>query len=813
MKAGSVSPTETEKDRENDRQDFDRTTPVGEEQAKEQQVRDRFALEYLDEGEEIKYVLQTDMNLDGEYDEGWLIATDRRLFVFPAFPELAKVSQRRLTPRLVPRLPQSEQGRTNYEEAEEKQSWQPQLVLDYNEIEALETEHFVGNGLLSARTKERTIELARFSLAKTIDIDELVIEVNTILEKKRRGRVSEEAVKERDRAKRRRQQAEYARSRCPKCGGVMQHGVCPNCLNKRDLFRRVLRYVVPYKWQAFGLLATTAALAALHLLPPVLTKFLVDDAIANKNMELFWIIIATIVVMHFMDGFITGVRTYISTWLGQRVVADLRNEVYQHLQRLSMSYYDRNRTGAIMSRITNDTSRLQRFTVDSVQSLLMNIFMVIGIGVSLVLFNWKLALYALLPTPIIIIATAIFIRRIHTVYHRIWIRVALMNSVLADTIPGIMVVKAFTKEEDEIGRFSKRSTAVFNEWVTAGKFRSIFSPVILFVTNLGTIFVWAYGGYLVITDQGLTLGTLMAFLGFMGRFYQPVRELSNFSNVVQEAATSAERVFEILDTEPEVKPDDGNKIRLTKLRGDIEYDDVTFAYETGEEVLKNVSVKIDAGEMVGLVGSSGSGKTTFVNLIPRLYDVTDGAVRIDGYDVRDLDLTALRSQIGIVLQEPLLFHGSIAENIAYGRPGASRREIIEAAEAANAHDFIMEFPDGYDTLVGERGVNLSGGQKQRISIARAILKNPRILILDEATSSVDTETEKLIQEAINRLVKNRTTLAIAHRLSTLQNADRILVIEDGRLVEQGTHDELMAQNGVFAKLVRLQSEIAKTRAV
>ena len=334
-------------------------------------------------------------------------------------------------------------------------------------------------------------------------------------------------------------------------------------------------------------------------------------------------------------------------------------------------------------------------------------------------------------------------------------------------------------------------------------------PFLSFATALGTVIIWGYGGYLVISGSGLSVGDLVAFLYYVNQFYNPLRGLSGFADVIQRASTSAERVFEILDTEPEVKPKPViTTVTSQPIRGEIEFSNVHFAYDASEPVLQGINVKIKPGEMIGLVGSSGSGKTTMANLIPRLYDVSEGSVKVDGIDVRSYDLHALRNQIGVVLQEPLLFHGSVADNIAYGVPNASRQDIIWAAQAANAHDFIMEFADKYDTHIGERGLRLSGGQKQRLAIARAILKNPRILILDEATSAVDTETEKLIQEAIERLIKNRTTIAIAHRLSTLKNADRILVLDKGQIVEEGSHEELMALNGVFARMVRMQSELS-----
>jgi ATP-binding cassette subfamily B protein len=424
--------------------------------------------------------------------------------------------------------------------------------------------------------------------------------------------------------------------------------------------------------------------------------------------------------------------------------------------------------------------------------------------------NPGLAAVVLLPTPLLVVTTRIFSKWFHDVYHSLWRRWAGMSALLADTIPGVRVVKAFAQEKREVNKFERTSWDLLSGEIRAARVRSAFGPIMTFITSMGTLIVWWMGGMQVLGGS-LTLGDFVAFTGYMFQFFHPVEHLCFLNHRFQRAATSAERVFEVLDTRADVvdKPD---AVRMPRIVGRVEFRNVTFGYETGKPVLKDLSFVVEPGEMIGLAGHSGAGKSTLINLICRFYDGEEGDILIDGHDIRDVGLKPLREQIGVVLQDPFLFNGTVAENISYGKPDAPLDEVVAAAKAANAHDFIIGFPEGYDSLVGERGMRVSGGERQRLSIARAILRDPRILILDEATASVDTETEAAIQGALERLIKGRTTFAIAHRLSTLKNSSRLLILEKGELAEMGTHDELIEKDGIYANLCKMQTEMSKLRA-
>jgi ATP-binding cassette subfamily B protein len=566
---------------------------------------------------------------------------------------------------------------------------------------------------------------------------------------------------------------------------------------------------------AFGLsLATTG----LSLMPTYITGMLTDKVFApivpttdERRFFLLNMFVLAIIGVHVANMVMGTARTYMMRWIGNKIILDLRTSAYEYLQRLSLSFYNRKETGRLMSRISSDTERLQDFIVNGIQEFVMDIFLLIGMCVILFARNWQLAALTLIPIPGLIFGSVVFGKRMHMVYHKVWRRMASIYAILADTIPGVRVVKAFAAEDREIERFGEVNRGFFKSSMHAAKLRTIFFPIMGFATFTGGVIIRWFGGRDIISGD-MTLGDLVIFIGYMWRFYAPIRGLTRLNHSLQRAATAAERVFEILDSQPDVE-DKKDAIEMPTIEGDIDFKDVVFSYDGEKNALDGVNFGVKAGQMIGLSGPSGAGKTTLINLICRFYDVTEGAISVDGQDVRDVKMKSLRDQIGVVLQEPFLFHGSVADNIAYSKPGATRAEVVAAAKAANAHDFIIGFPDGYDTMVGERGGSLSGGEKQRISIARAILKDPRILILDEATSSVDTETESLIQAAIERLVEGRTTFAIAHRLSTLRKADKLIILEKGNIVEMGDHDQLLANDGLYKRLVDMQSELSSIKVV
>ncbi|MGE0609141.1 MAG: ABC transporter ATP-binding protein [Pirellulales bacterium] len=584
-----------------------------------------------------------------------------------------------------------------------------------------------------------------------------------------------------------------------------------------------------------GLLLTFATTAA-GLVPPYLTMPLLDDVLiphqneveaikqrpdldaAAKSEELFKLRqdsgnrlrlvllylsgLLAAAVAAWLLGWAQGV---VMAWVSERISADLRNRTYGHLQQLSLEYFGGKRTGDLIARISTDTDRICSFISDSVVDFSTDCLMIIGTAVILAVIDWRLAIACVVPFPVIGWMVYYMRGRLTTGFRRGGRAWSEMTSVLADTIPGMRVVKAFAQERREIGRFGRANDRVVEANDRVNTVWAFFWPMVVFLNQLGLLVIWAFGAWQVFNTQ-ITVGVLSAFLAYIGRFYTRLESMSRMFSVTQRAAASAQRIFEILDRDPTV-PEPANPIPTGEIKGRIELCDVAFRYGN-RLVVDGFNLTIEPGEMIGLVGSSGAGKSTLVNLVCRFYDVSSGSVMVDGHDVRQYGIADYRRHIGIVLQDPFLFFGTIAENICYGRPEATRQEVIDAARAARAHEFILRLPDGYDSLVGERGQMLSGGERQRISIARALLIDPSILILDEATSSVDTETERDIQAALDNLIRGRTTIAVAHRLSTLRKADRLIVMSRGRIAEEGRHDELLERQGMYARLHRAQIELA-----
>ncbi len=579
-----------------------------------------------------------------------------------------------------------------------------------------------------------------------------------------------------------------------------------------NIYPRLFDELKPHWKLLCGSVGFSIVMAAMEMVPAALTRPLIDDAIYGKNWPLLKLLGAALLVALVFRTIAHFARMVFTGRLAHRVLYQVRTKLYEHLQSLSLSFYQNKRTGQIMSRVTNDVAVLEQFIVEGIRESLVNVLRVVIIAAILFHTNPQLALLTLIPTVPLIWLTRMFQKRIGTAYRQMRRRLADMNSILSDTIGGIRVVQIFGQEEFEAQKFRAKGQEFADAGIATQFMQALYFPSVALAFGVGQVIVWLYGGREVLQGR-LSPGALVMFSGYVSQFYAPVQTLANSANLFANTSASAERIYEILDTQPDISSVE-QPHSMPEMEGQIELENVSFGYDSGENSIEGLNLNVEAGQMIGLVGPSGSGKSTLVSLITRFYDVKEGAVKIDGHDVREVDLKDLRANISVVPQEAYLFHGTIRDNIAYGRPDASFEDVMNAAHGANAHDFIMRLSDAYDTHVGERGAKLSGGERQRISIARAILDDPKILILDEATSAVDTESEVAIQTALDRLMLGRTTLAIAHRLSTVKNADKLVVMEQGKIVEEGTHDELIAlEDGLYKRLVEMQTKLGSEEEV
>ena len=733
-----------------------------------------------------KVLLATDSDLDfqGNYAEQWLVITAERVAAFALDDDGAHPG--------------------------------PSFAL--KEVQAAQADSRVGSGFVQVKTAHGWVNVIRFSNAQASKFTKAASKLRMML------RGTPLVCTAADDADIR---------RCPKCKRMLPEGTsaCPRCISKRHVFGRFFKLMLPYWPYAASAIVLVIISIGLNLVPPLLTKTLVDNVLDKEaasrplpqwfawvtqacraRSPLNWLLLLVLIlaftqILQIAIGILKG---RLSTIIGNRVSYDMRLRVYEHLQSLSVRYYDKNQVGSLMTRVAHDVEDLQGFIWQLTSGFLFNILIIVGVLIVLFTMNAHLAMLVLIPVPFVLGSTYVFWRYILPKHYRYWDSRSKIANVLFAALSGVRVVKAFAQEGKEFDRVRSYCDRLRGARVGMDLASTTFYPIAGFVFSLGGLIVWFIGGRDILDGvEGFSLGTLMAFFGYLGMFYGPLNTLMSLSQWLTSFTTQANRVFEVLDTEPEVQ--EAPDAVALDMRGAIAFEGVVFGYDPHVPVLKGVDVEIKPGVMIGIVGQSGSGKTSFVNLLCRFYDPTEGRITIDGVDLRKIKVKSLRSQIGLVLQDAQLFTGTIQENISYGRPEATVEEIFDASKAANAHDFIVRMADGYDTRLGERGAGLSGGERQRISIARALLFNPKVLILDEATSNVDTVTEREIQKALDALTRGRTTIAIAHRLSTLRNADRILVFEEGRIVEVGTHEDLLARNGLYAKMVKIQTQLTKDK--
>ena len=687
--------------------------------------------------------------------------------------------------------------------------------IPWADIKSIRTQSGVGSGTLQVRVGDDWIDLVRFSNAYATRFHK----ISRLMEKMREFPETWADDLFADSQDPHANSLGFDAPQCPKCSLYLssKEESCPRCMQKGQILRRVHQLLRPYRRGAILLCLLTFAGVVAELIPPKLQQYMIDNVLTGSDQggdarqvdfrTALLLIVLALAASRVLLSFVAVFKGKLATLIGTGLTRTLRAEMVRKLQSLAIVYYDRHQVGSMLGRVAHDSEAMHGLMYQITGGFLLQIAQLIGVGAMLVWINPKLALFTLIPVPLVILGTSIFWKKVYPRYYRLWDASSKQISVLSGMLTGIRVVKAFSQEDREYERFSKTSEELRDWRLWVENANAWYSAAMSIVFSLGGLIVWYVGGRDVI-GSSMSLGELIAFLAYLGMFYAPLSALSNFTSWLTSFLTGSKRVLELLDT-PLTVMEPKNPVNWEVAKGEIRFEEVTFGYDRNQPVLKNISFDVQAGEMVGIVGRSGSGKSTMVNLLGRFYDVQEGKILVDGFDIRDLSSQQLRERLGIVFQESYMFRGTIWRNLSFGKPTATVEQGLAAAKAAGAHDFICRQQLGYETLLGENGSGLSGGEKQRLSIARTLLYDPKILVLDEATSNIDAEAEKSIQDALKVLIRGRTTLAIAHRLSTLRNADRIIVFDQGRLIEQGTHAELLALDGTYARLVRIQTSVSK----
>lgn len=771
--------------------------------------------------EQIRAFTHSDLDQKGDFRSSWICVDDQWLYIFTQTERVK--SQPRLV-RLKRRRAKNEQFATEVDLRNFTEEVKLAAKYELTDLSELKCEYFVGSVAVVTDIDGKEQVLLRASKGRGAELNTFCRTVSGMLKPKE--------------AKRKPDQAEFGPgrpgrfgrpggpggpgrgthdARCPKCGRLYPnpaHQVCSNCIDKGTLFKRVLALTPRYKVPLMAMIAIMFISALLSLVTPFMSgRVLIDEVITpgGKYEGMIGQMVLLTVGFSLISYLLRIIYGRINSAVTAEIIYDLKSMIFSAMQRLSLSFYNKRQTGSLMNRVNSDALDLQHFFHDGLPYFIVNTVQIIGVTALLLWMNWRLTLLVFIPIPLILLITYKILPNLWKLHSRRFRANASLNSVVNDSLTGIRVVKAFGKEDSEVDRFNDRNARVFDVQMSIGRLSSTVFPVMGYVMSLGQLVIWGVGGWDVITGK-MTLGTLITFTSYLGMLYQPIRQMTHIVDWWSSCMNSAQRIFEIIDS-TEHLPYPEKPVRIKTIKGHVTARDVEFSYEEGVPILQDINFEVQPGEMIGLVGHSGAGKSTMINLISRLYDVDAGAILIDGVNIKDIAKEDLNRQVGMVLQETFLFHGTIMDNIAYAKPEASPAEIIRAAKIANAHDFIMKLPDGYETVIGRKGQDLSGGERQRIAIARAVLLDPRILILDEATANIDTETEQLIQAALEKLVEGRTTFAIAHRLSTLRKADRLFVFEKGRIVEVGHHDELLEKQGVYEKLFTTQRKALELTVV